>query len=566
MMRITFIQPLNPSAEMYVNPLELQRFAGYTLEHERQSWRVNFVDLNTQPRRMPTDLNDVLSNSDVLCIGTPAGCVDYLRQLPLDAFLREGGSIIFVGETVTDGLTEDFLRQFHVPGYPIFSFVGRTEGEFGSLIATLQYGDEAIEKLTNVHFIDEDGLYRKGPELKLSPNAQASRPYFPSDIVMEMQARGLFVLLDGLTRGCEHHCNYCRVNNSSQTTGKVQDLATSTATLMIDVSRAMNRDTYVQFADENFFGGQTGAERSNRLKRIRQLAQELKSLNYSGMIGVDTRADTVVDLKEDAEFAKERATAWQELAGAGLRYAYLGIESLSKTQVKRYSKALDLRGIPPALQFLKRINVAYTVGLIVLDPLVTLEEIDSTASFIEKHELYGNIASLLKEMRVAVRNPYYTGLTKRRLQPDQVVSNFVHLNRETVCYQDARVASVLPITRLIHELFSLNGYRHSDLSAMRAFGRYPDSGALAQIPWLVGKMEVTIWKYLISDQISPFHIKKASTLSICHQTVSSIATILANDLRDYPHIEPQQEAIRRYYVRVFDRISNRLPALIATAA
>ena len=167
---------------------------------------------------------------------------------------------------------------------------------------------------------------------------------------------------------------------------------------------------------------------------------------------------------------------------------------------------------------------------------------------------------------MSVRSPYYTSLVKSGLQPHQVVDNYVYLNRDTVQYRDPRVSSILPITRMVHELLSSNGYRHSDLSAMHVFGRFSDLSALARIPALIGRMEVAVWKYLITNQDSPFETKRASVLAIAQETINIVAGALSDDLRANSQLEYQQEKIRQYYTRVFDRIRWALSALGAATA
>ena len=347
MTRITLLQPQSSSAEMYVNPLELQRFAGYLLERKDPEQVVDLIDLNTRVRAPLPTMEEISRRTDILCVSTPAASIASLAVDYLKNFVRRGGALVFVGEAVADGLTESLLRNFHVAGHPVFGFVGRTESEFGALIAEIQYGGTAVEKLANVHVLSADGLYQKGPEPLLAAQGRASRPYFSSDMILEIKQRGLFVLMDGLSRGCEHHCNYCRLNNSPQTAAIVQEVTGSTVSLMADLSTALNTYTYVQFADENFFGGRTPGEQTSRLTRIRQLADELRSSSFVGMVGVDTRADTVVNPKDEPQIATARAAAWDAMAEASLRYTYLGIETLSRSQGKRYSKALDLGCILP---------------------------------------------------------------------------------------------------------------------------------------------------------------------------------------------------------------------------
>ncbi len=562
MAHITFIQPRNAAAEMYVNPLELQRLAGFIRHNNAGRLSVTLLDLNVQGTTQ-IDLSSILSATDLLIVGTPAGSIDFIKTMPVDSYLDRGGLLVFVGETVTDGLPEPLLREFWVPGHLIVAFSGMAESGFELMTQSLLEDNTVNPAIPDIHWIDAYGTYHQGRRSVHAHTLVAVEPFFPSDIVDEIRRRGLFALLDGLTRGCEHYCSYCRLNNSKHTSGRVQTVDARPVKVMEQLSHSLGRQLYVQFRDENFFGGRTPEERKQRLTEIRRLAAELIATGFLGMIGIDTRADTVIDLREDKEVARERIQAWRELVAAGLRYAYLGIESFSKRQLKRYSKRLDLECVLPAFTFLDSLNVSYTIGLIILDPLVSLEEIQDSVSFIERHGLYHSAASLLKEMRVGVRSPYYRLLSNASSSQHRPrLSNFLYLDSNSVAYADARVAEVVPITRAVHSLFAENGYRHSDLAVISSIGRYEPGHAIRQIPELVGRMEVDIWKYLISSPGISHTAKKVDVFAICRNSLSQIRLALHHSSH-LSSTDPTRRIIRDYYLRVFERVELAFDRLVS---
>ncbi len=100
---------------------------------------------------------------------------------------------------------------------------------------------------------------------------------------------------------------------------------------------------------------------------------------------------------------------------SGLIIVYIGVETFSRTQLRRYGKSLDIFTIKRSIELLRQLGIRFTIGLIIFDPLMNLDELRENIKFIEENNLVGNISSISKEMRIQRGTPYYKMANKKRI-------------------------------------------------------------------------------------------------------------------------------------------------------
>ena len=522
---ILFIEPKENRAA-YKNPMHLQYLAGHV--EENFNVFVNLLDLNIEEdERQLRNLEHL--EPRLIVISTPQSSLQSIKDIILK---YTHSSFVLVGEIVTDGLNGEFLSLFS--GCDVTSIPSYAE-------------DELIDHIKNTHNITA--------EIQHSNARKPLKALFNPQIVDKYLNDGFQLFIHGISRGCEEKCTFCRLNNRKETSGVVQDInyISTIEVLSNIVSLAKDDDVYIQFADENFFGGKTPSDKKQRLTDITNfstcLSADSKFENLS--FGVDTRIDTVCNIEDTDELKKLRNKAWAYFISSGLKYVYIGLESVSKTQIKRYGKRFTNQEIMKSVHHLDALDIDYTLGLIIFDPLTTVTEVKENIDFIKDNNLYANVASLLKEIRVQVKSPYYR-LMKVRSSQDESVSNFLYCNQDSIKFIDDTIQNFMPIVREVSQLFRNSGYRHSDLS--RIYNLTDSTLNLNKIPASVIKLEIEIIELLISEQFN-----FADNLEFVNKRLLRFLKEMDGILSSFKAETSNEVKIHGYYSSVFKEIGLKVP-------
>lgn len=94
------------------------------------------------------------------------------------------------------------------------------------------------------------------------------------------------------------------------------------------------------------------------------------------------------------------------LAEIGLRKVFLGVESCSRTQLKRYAKGHTPEEASQAVELLRGLGVHVEVGVILLDPLATLSEVEESLRFMIHNGMVRVASGLSNELRLQENSTY----------------------------------------------------------------------------------------------------------------------------------------------------------------
>jgi len=177
------------------------------------------------------------------------------------------------------------------------------------------------------------------------------------------------------SRGCAYGvCSFCaRPWRTQRASRCIVDLA-CVADQVADLERF--GATKIAFSDEDFC-----PTRDELMAMVDLMSYH--DLEYQAAIRPETA------LPKPGETWAQRLELLQRARSSGLTEVFMGIESLIPAQEKRYRKN---RGGPEtriaALRMLEQAGIAAEIGLIIFDPLVTVEEIRQTANIILSEGTY----------------------------------------------------------------------------------------------------------------------------------------------------------------------------------
>jgi radical SAM superfamily enzyme YgiQ (UPF0313 family) len=173
-----------------------------------------------------------------------------------------------------------------------------------------------------------------------------------------------FVMLT--SRGCQSGCTFC----SSGFFGNryhQQDRwrSRSVANIMAELDQLVNTQgaRAISFADDDFLGG-SAADGTGR-ERAHAFAAALKASEMEVAYSIELRADETV--------AGERELV--QLASCGLAHVLIGIDGLTKRDLKLYSKRVTMSLVEDAVGIIDAVGLTASYGAILFNPLTTADDL-----------------------------------------------------------------------------------------------------------------------------------------------------------------------------------------------
>jgi radical SAM superfamily enzyme YgiQ (UPF0313 family) len=303
--------------------------------------------------------------------------------------------IIIVGNSVPN-----FNGQLILEKYLSDIIVGIGEGELimGDMFRFVQ-GEIPFNKVRNIHYRNNGKIkyskqeYLEGIDIKL-PDRSNSKTFYNL---------GAEVYIEG-SRGCAHcNCTICACNEFLGSKIKAKKWRPRPVNLIVEDMRILKNMGIenVTFADEDCFGFD-----NSDMSRVKHLAESLISNKLNINFRMSARVKTLYSKTDSARNTLEKLETFKLLRKAGLVKIFVGLESGSETQLKRYRKGFTLDEFTKAYELLKKSNIECEFGLILLDPLMNLEELKDSLSFLETNGYVYEISSICKELRVQIGNSY----------------------------------------------------------------------------------------------------------------------------------------------------------------
>ena len=234
------------------------------------------------------------------------------------------------------------------------------------------------------------------------------------------------------SRGCPWgKCTFCSIKN--QFGGKCLNSdwkwqPFSISKILKDMENyAMSGVRNFDIKDSEFFGPTRSDDEFNQtMDRVEEFAkgifainEELKSIDNIpnktiSITHVSARVDTIFNSDPEESIKNlKRKNIYALLKSAGLRRVYLGIESGSHSQLRRYCKGVTVKENSFAIKILRELGLDIEVGFIFFDYLANLEELQENIEFIEQNRLHETDSRILGSLRIQ-KGCSYVLLAKNR--------------------------------------------------------------------------------------------------------------------------------------------------------
>jgi len=209
------------------------------------------------------------------------------------------------------------------------------------------------------------------------------------------------------SRGCYYNCSYC--SQGPRNTWERLPLDRIFKNISDMFSKGV---TKFEFIDEDFLGGRFISSLNSADKIVDYLNEmnKKKRLSYR----IFTNPCVIFQEKENKNACtnENMENLLFKMKSSGLVRIYLGVESGSVTQRKRYNRKETLFEIETAFNILNKYEFEIDAGFIMFDPLVTLEEIKDNIKYIKKIDLINAYAWPIHKIALTNNSPY-TNMIKK---------------------------------------------------------------------------------------------------------------------------------------------------------
>ncbi|MEK7994062.1 MAG: radical SAM protein [Planctomycetota bacterium] len=247
----------------------------------------------------------------------------------------------------------------------------------------LERAPERLEDIPNLAFWDsQESIRRTAPE-----RPRCSELTFPPslDTVSELIEAGPGTVLTQASRGCSwSKCSFCTIP-SFRFQEKWEPLPWSRTRKHLEALASLGVREF-EFCDDEFMGGRD----PQHIERISRIAGDLEAVGRHFESGIVFRIflipHTIYRHSDPAGNAAVRS-ALERLRDAGLRRVYLGVESGSERQLKRYCRGTPLADVMGALNVLRDLRLGIDCGFIMFDLLATVDDIAQNVRFFRANGL-----------------------------------------------------------------------------------------------------------------------------------------------------------------------------------
>ena len=144
-------------------------------------------------------------------------------------------------------------------------------------------------------------------------------------------------------------------------------------------------------------------------------------------------------LDKEKEHTNGAFALLSQLREAGVREIFVGVESASDSQLRRYKKGVTATENLRVLRMLRSLGFSIDIGFILFDPQMNLDELGANLDFIIHNGLDFSDARLTKSLRIFPGTPYASLLINK-----QIIDNVYDVGQLVYSYrfQDPHIQQI----------------------------------------------------------------------------------------------------------------------------
>ena len=402
-LRISLIDTGTPREEID-EPLGIETIAAPL----RYQYNNSQVDVSLYSQQIPgyeQPSPDWLCDRRIIGISTKLNSYDRMTNI-IEKAKDVGDPLIVIGNMYSTYAFDKVLEKYS----DVICVRGEGESAFHGIVDTFvdnpSITNETAKKqfyikdVPNLVFLYNDRIVKTSRKLV----TLGSYPRPVRDLLPKVLLKRGVVLVEG-SRGCPwSKCKYCAIVGKYGYPVWRGFPESWIIDELISLSNAGVRSPY--FTDEDFFGPDPyRAERiSNRIIKAKKDGLIRSDMN----LYFNARVNTI--LGQGFGGIKASIPLLTKLKEAGLREIFLGVESGSRDQMKRYKKGATTNFNTDAIELLRSLDIQTDIGFIMFDPEMTMEDLKYNTEFLRRAGLTNHDARMIKQLRVEPHTPMETEL------------------------------------------------------------------------------------------------------------------------------------------------------------
>lgn len=287
-------------------------------------------------------------------------------------------STIVVGNVIPSLYSKEYLMKHKK------IIVSYREGE-KSLLDLIDYtsGKKNIEDVIGIAYINKNGEYKRNDIDFLEMDELP----FPAIDTIEDVIKYKGALTLELSRGCNYSkCIFCPRNHKG---ARWRGLSVDTMVLYFKtlekVCKKVKKEPFFYIADEEFIGQLPHAL---ELKRIEEFCKGIKQLNIKIKFNISARVDSIFKPEATKKENIDHLHMWKLLKEIGLQRLFLGVESGSDNQLRRFNKGTTAYQNATAIKLITALGINIRIGYISFDPLMeNFNDIKESHKFVERKDI-----------------------------------------------------------------------------------------------------------------------------------------------------------------------------------
>lgn len=364
--------------------------------------------------------------------------------------------LVVLGGVVPTFAPIDLLRR-----YPNV-ILSTGEGEIAAqMILEVARGERSFENVSGITYINEEGKIVSANH-QLLPLSKLHHPARITTKRVNDKLKGMIWAED--SRGCDSACTFCS-RRSFRKSGFSGDI--SPQHIIEDLKQlgklGVNK---LSFSGDDFCGDP---------ERAFSIADAIIKEGIQMEWSISTRADHVFERKNTPEQNMRLKEIMKHCKEAGLTCVFMGLESGSGSQLKRYGKQITVEENYRAVEILQELGIDIVAGYIPIDYLMTVTELRETLEFLEKTGMGEKLSNLFSIMRVQVGSAYLKLIRNKGLLGEKTEDLVFHKAN----FKDPRINLVAQIADTwVEELYPLIFGLKSEIVTMTLSKEKPGSPAL----------------------------------------------------------------------------------------
>lgn len=353
-------------------------------------------DIDQLTERIATNSPHILGIS--VKIGAQDQTAQIMRNLDQIDFAPGRKPLVVMG-----GVLPTFATTTLHGRYPN-SIMALKEGEnAATALVDVVKGNKRLDQVPGIWYTDEDGNLKMNVPQRLD----LSKRHLPARQTtqrIQQELHGM-IWVEG-SRGCDFNCTFCSVRELHGG-GFVGDVPPESVISDMQNLKRLGINS-VSFTDDDFGGDP---------ERTARIAQLMKEADLNMPFSISTRADHIWNegiiqrngRMDSAQLDSHNARLLEimtDLRDAGLVRVFLGMESGSPTQLKRYGKLVSVNGNYKAIEILQSLGIEAVAGYIPIDPLMNIQELKENVEFLKRIGMYKKVTNPLSVLRVQTGSPY----------------------------------------------------------------------------------------------------------------------------------------------------------------